>query len=1110
MAAQAASQSEKYRWGSVPIGGGGYVTGIAIHPAEPDLVYVRTDVGGAYRWDPDGERWIPLLDMYGRDRAAYYNVDAIAVDPRNPDVVYAAVGRTVGGLSAVLRSENRGQSWQETNIQVGIYGNADFRWAAPRLAIDPASGAILFGTRDRGLWRSNDGFNFHSVDTFPAVGMGSGDVRDGVDAVGLTFVAWDVSAGTGADGATKRIYVGVFGDDRPGPAQGGIYVSDDGGGSWSRIPGSPLKPVQGVVDASGRLYASHTQGVVRCTPDACAEIAPRPGEYAGVSVDPNRPGLVMVSERIRASANPFYLSTDGGNTWRRIEVPVRNRTPEPPWWPDTFFASATATLTLDPHYPGRVWLTDWFGVWRTEDVFAAETKWRSYEQGHEEVVVHTLRGLPTGSPLLSGVADVAGFRHAEGLDRFPTRGERLPSDRSAGGVQDINWIAFYEPDPRYVYAVGNIRSQPVGRAFRSTDYGVTWTVIDPARIPTLPDDVRGGRIAVSSADPDRIVWLPLSMPPFFSSDGGRSWQPTQGAAAVVPDVWLPSSFLASNTTGTEMFYIYSPGTGFLRSRDGVNFEAVPNNGLPRTSARYTFVHAAPGIEGELWVSMDQEGLYRSADFGSTFERVSAVQQAFLFDFGKGRPESGIPAAYIYGRANGDAAEGVYRSDDGGETWVRISSADVLFGAGPKVLAGDRQVFGRVYIGTGGRGIFVGERVAAYAELSIGSAEVRVTLDEADYDVVLPFGTDRMPPVEVRFNPEALELAAGPGAPGADQSGSGSAVGDASGGGPRLNVTPSEAVPGTVLIELVDSGGAVLHRATVHVRTADRPDVRVNLGGRPVDTRETPTLWGKVPLAIEVDGPSSMLRQVEAALIPIRGGDPVREERRVVLQSGPGTAPPDSAVVDTERFEDGAYDLEVTVETVLGTNVNVVQRLLLDNWSVVEDELLPPQQSGWFGVVKQRKTVAESSGWQEVGGNAGDFSGDTNRLAPLAGAVDPYLVWPAERLARFEIIAFTAQPTGAPPDVAAGATADGVIERILVAASRDQNQWVELPFALEPVETSAGGWTKLRVHGEVPDGVSPKFFRLLYRTGSEAGGQAGEGTATIPIQFGRVQLTLRAH
>ncbi len=50
--------------------------------------------------------------------------------------------------------------------------------------------------------------------------------------------------------------------------------------------------------------------------------------------------------------------------------------------------------------------------------------------------------------------------------------------------------------------------------------------------------------------------------------------------------------------------------------------------------------------------------------------------------------------------------GFFRSDDAGGTWVRINDNRHQFGfAG--VITGDARVFGRVYVGTGGRGILVG-------------------------------------------------------------------------------------------------------------------------------------------------------------------------------------------------------------------------------------------------------------------------------------------------------------------------------------------------------------------------------------------------------------------
>lgn len=72
----AASQASPYEWRNVRVGGGGFAPGIVFSTVERGLAYLRTDMGGAYRWDAAKARWLPLQD--DESEPSYMGIESIA------------------------------------------------------------------------------------------------------------------------------------------------------------------------------------------------------------------------------------------------------------------------------------------------------------------------------------------------------------------------------------------------------------------------------------------------------------------------------------------------------------------------------------------------------------------------------------------------------------------------------------------------------------------------------------------------------------------------------------------------------------------------------------------------------------------------------------------------------------------------------------------------------------------------------------------------------------------------------------------------------------------------------------------------------------------------
>ena len=710
-----ATASAPYAWRSVEIIGGGFISGIVPHPSAKDLVYVRTDVGGAYRLDPVSRRWIPITDWIHQDQWTLTGIESIGLDPADPNRVYLAAGSYTNdwsGNGSILRSTDRGATWQVTPMPFKFGGNDLGRSNGERLAVDPSSPNILYvGSRKDGLWRSADhGATWARVDSFPT----PGDTKDiGIVAVVFPPLAKTTPARPTAGKATdakpfarkhspsapsRVIYAVVSSPTAP------LWRSDDAGATWTPVVGQPLglRPHQAKFGPDGWLYLTYgddagpnglSDGAVwKHQPAAKTwiDITPlKPAAddrfgYAGLGLDAQKPGALVVSTLCRwARHDELFRSTDGGATWKRI-TPAASFDENGVHFLRWGKAKADlghwiGDLEIDPFNSDRALYGTGMTIWGTDNLTAVDrdqpTSWLVRAQGIEETVINELVSPSDGAPLLSAMWDIDGFRH-ERLDASPEAGFFQPS-RGRNTSIDVAGLA---PDIA-------ARAYWKGGAY-STDNGRTWTAF-----PTLPVESAGdGHLAVS-ANGDTILWLPENQAAWLTRDQGKTWQKAKG----LPERLSP----VADRVDPSAFYAYDPRDGgvYASADGGLTFAKTAQVGPGGGRLASVF-----GLAGHVWV-VDRTGLHRSANHGHGFERATEEVAGHQIAFGHAAPGSRIPAIYVAGRRGGE--RGVFRSLDGARSWTRLNPENLQFHS-ISALAADPRVFGRVYVGTRGRGIFYGE------------------------------------------------------------------------------------------------------------------------------------------------------------------------------------------------------------------------------------------------------------------------------------------------------------------------------------------------------------------------------------------------------------------
>ncbi|MDQ3738156.1 MAG: hypothetical protein M3337_03190 [Actinomycetota bacterium] len=719
----------EYDWKPAPIGAGGYVTGIiSARRADGDaVIYARTDVGGAFRWDDGSETWQQMLGASALQSVGPQPQDStvasITAAPDDGDILYVAVGDDFDPSEPgdeleregrVLRSHDGGATWSTSQQRWFVSGNQQFRVGTERLAVDPDDPRhVVFATQREGLWRSSDaGESWEQVplDRVPD-GVGEGGAGD---QAGVNFAMFATTGGS------ARLFVGV--------SNQGVYASDDGGDTWDvvfelnedDVPAGPAIAGDALLFAVNTPSASAARLVrVDVETTTVGELGvPIASQAWHVAVDPtDEQRLVLADEAVRDGH--LWTSDDGGESWTLHDIEIES--PEIPWLERTDLDEymSTGRLMFDPDVPGRVWFAEGMGVWRTDDIEAPTVTWTSASVGIEETVVSGVTVLPDGTAIAT-VADRQGFRLAvDGT--YPA--STLIDGRFASG-SSVDYSGGHPDAVAWVGAESQIGTSPdrTARGAVSSDGAEAWQ-----EMQGLNSEMFGGEVAVSATDPSVMVWLPahfenpaaFSTDPvgvYVSDDRGRSW--TNRSIDGEDDSfhrlfwWFTRRALAADRVNGN-FYLLSDEERLLVSDDGAKtWSAAPHAppcSLDDECHVVGQVQAMPGAAGHLWASVGSAGLYQSADAGqSPWSRIEGIDVALAFAFGAPMTPDEESALFVYGRLAGDPELGLWRSDDLGGEWSLVSRYPLDLANRVNAIAGDPTTPGRIYVGFAGNGVAVGD------------------------------------------------------------------------------------------------------------------------------------------------------------------------------------------------------------------------------------------------------------------------------------------------------------------------------------------------------------------------------------------------------------------
>jgi len=726
---------------SVKWGGGGYVTGLIYHPTSANVMYARTDIGGAYRWNNSNGSWTPITDGIGFNEGEhqYHGIESIGLDPTNDNRVYMVAGlyshewdgTPINGRIYV--SGDRGNTWSHYELPFPVGGNEDSRAIGERLKLDPTNPSTMFyASRTAGLWKSSDSGQTWTQTSLSSKVLSGTEIKALGAPVGVEQIIFD-NSNVGGGATTWNMYAAIAPDYvQAAGLTSTLYKSQNGGFSWT--PVSVPAAVAGyyvphVVRATDGMYYVvfnkntgqgaggpgylYKFGGVSGNESWTLLSSTTAGGYGGVSVfgTGSTARIALAVTGTWTSTSPVVqLSDNGGGTWREIAGGMQH-------WGGQFWGWVD-DIEIDPANRDHIMHVTGGGVWETWDASSATPSWDFPNNNLEETATLAIVTPPAGASykFVNSAGDIGTWVQTD-LAAKPTKSPL--ADWTNGNTADLLWS-----DPNYIVGAGlNHTTTPkTAFGFWSGDGGNSWSNFATLPAGAAANTGSTGNIVVTTRN--NLVWAPPNSVPSYTTNNGASWTATNLPALagvgvdrgyrLATDRKNPNKVYAYDSGGEywgsvagKVYVSTDAGHTFTLSQGSVSANLVPNNWV------HTSMVVNPNVEGDIWLA-DGTAVYHSTNSGATWTKLNgfatvgtngAAGQLFgasTIALGKAQTGASYSAAvYVVGTRNG--VWGVYQSDDGGATWTRFNNDTHQYG-GIGVMAGDWNTYGRIYFSGTGRGL----------------------------------------------------------------------------------------------------------------------------------------------------------------------------------------------------------------------------------------------------------------------------------------------------------------------------------------------------------------------------------------------------------------------